>query len=43
MFQGRLVAWVFLEHLQVINGLDKSEHVQERPIGALILAVQAVA
>jgi hypothetical protein len=42
MFQGRLVARTFLEHLQVISGIDKSQRVKERPVGALILAVQAV-
>ena len=42
MFQGRLVACTFLEHVQVINMLDVSERVQGRPVGALILSVQAV-
>jgi hypothetical protein len=42
IFQGRLVAQTFLEHLQVINSIDQKFRVKEPPVGALILAVQAV-
>jgi hypothetical protein len=42
IFQGRLVARTFLEHVQVINSVGKNHRVQERPVGALALAVQAV-
>ena len=42
IFQGRLVGRTFLEHLQIINAIDKDERVQEPPVGALVLAVQAV-
>ena len=42
LFQGRLVARTFLEHIQVINTIDKNHRVKERPIGALILSIQAV-
>ena len=42
MFQGRLVARTFLKHVQVVNMLDVSERMQGRPVGALILLVQAV-
>ncbi|KAF8467009.1 hypothetical protein DFH94DRAFT_817630 [Russula ochroleuca] len=42
IFQGRLVGRTFLEHLQIINNIDPNERVQEPPVGALILAVQAV-
>lgn len=31
-----------MEHLQIINNIDPNERVQEPPVGALILAVQAV-
>jgi hypothetical protein len=42
IFQGRLVARTFLEHVQVINSVGEDDRVQERPVGALALAVQAV-
>jgi len=42
MFQGRLVARTFLEHLLDIDGIDEADRVPKRPVGALILAVQAV-
>jgi hypothetical protein len=42
IFQGRLVARTFLEHLHIINIIDKKHRVQEPPVGALVLAVQAV-
>ena len=31
-----------MEHLLVVNSIDEAERVHQRPIGALILAVQAV-
>ena len=42
MFQGQLIAWTFLEHIQVINTVDTKYHVQEKPIGALIYAKKEV-
>jgi hypothetical protein len=42
LYQGRLVGRTFMEHLQIINNIDPKERVQEPPVGALILAVQAV-
>jgi hypothetical protein len=42
MFQGRLVARTFLEHLLAIDSIDEADRVPKRPVGALILAVQAV-
>ncbi|GLB37951.1 hypothetical protein LshimejAT787_0410020 [Lyophyllum shimeji] len=42
LFQGRLVAHVFLEHLITVQSLPNQYRVQEPPIGALILAIQAV-
>jgi hypothetical protein len=42
MFQGRLVGRTFLEHVQVINSIEKAHRARERPVGALALAVQAV-
>ncbi|KAF8262361.1 hypothetical protein EI94DRAFT_1808914 [Lactarius quietus] len=42
IFQGRLIACTFFGHVQVINTVDASYRVQEKPIGALIYAIQAV-
>ena len=42
IFQGRLVARTFLEHIQVINTVDSEYRVREKPIGALIYSIQAV-
>ncbi|KAI9434934.1 hypothetical protein H4582DRAFT_2080175 [Lactarius indigo] len=42
IFQGRLVARTFFEHVQIINGVDVEDRVQEKPIGALIYSIQAV-
>ncbi|KAF8258244.1 hypothetical protein EI94DRAFT_1815782 [Lactarius quietus] len=42
IFQGQLIARTFFEHVQVINTVDASYQVQEKPIGALIYAIQAV-
>jgi hypothetical protein len=42
MFQGRLVARTLVEHLQVVDSIDETDHVDKWPVGALILAVQAV-
>ncbi|KAF8488759.1 hypothetical protein F5888DRAFT_1893246 [Russula emetica] len=42
LFQGRLVAQTFLEHILATTGIDKESRVNERPIGALITSIQAV-
>ena|ERR1700759_826127 len=42
IFQGRLVARTFLEHLLSVSGVPKDLRIQERPAGALILSIQAV-
>ncbi|KAF8258734.1 hypothetical protein EI94DRAFT_1814721 [Lactarius quietus] len=42
IFQGRLIARMFFKHVQVINTVDASYRVQEKPIGALIYAIQVV-
>jgi hypothetical protein len=42
IFQGRLVARTFLEHLLVTSGVPKGLRIRERPVGALILSIQAV-
>ncbi|KAF8262345.1 hypothetical protein EI94DRAFT_1704851 [Lactarius quietus] len=42
IFQGRLVARTFFEHIQVINTVNAEYRVQEKPIGALIYSIQAV-
>jgi hypothetical protein len=42
IFQGRLVARTFLEHIQIINTVDAEHRVQEKPTGALIYSIQAV-
>ncbi|KAI9442152.1 hypothetical protein H4582DRAFT_2126718 [Lactarius indigo] len=42
IFQGRLVARTFFEHVQIINAVDAEDRVQEKPIGALIYSIQAV-
>ncbi|KAG5633836.1 hypothetical protein H0H81_004966, partial [Sphagnurus paluster] len=42
LFQGHLVACVFLEHLIAIQGIPHNQQVQEQPVGALIYAIQVV-
>ncbi|KAF8478815.1 hypothetical protein F5888DRAFT_1642543, partial [Russula emetica] len=42
LFQGRLVAQTFLEHILATTGIDKESRVNERPIGALITSIQAM-
>lgn len=42
IFQGRLVARTFFEHIQIINTIDAENRVQEKPVGALIYSIQAV-
>ncbi|KAF8486334.1 hypothetical protein DFH94DRAFT_809635 [Russula ochroleuca] len=42
IFQGRLVGRTFMEHLHIIDAIEPDERVKEPPVGALILAIQAV-
>jgi hypothetical protein len=42
LFQGRLVARTFLEHVQIVHTINPDHRLQKRPVGALILAIQAV-
>ncbi|KAH9162335.1 hypothetical protein EDB89DRAFT_2079814 [Lactarius sanguifluus] len=42
IFQGRLVARTFFEHIQIVNTIDAENRVQEKPVGALIYSIQAV-
>ncbi|KAF8231591.1 hypothetical protein L208DRAFT_1378060 [Tricholoma matsutake] len=41
IFQGQLFAQTFLEHLVAISGIPEDYHVQECPVGALVLSIQA--
>ncbi|KAI0284154.1 hypothetical protein BC826DRAFT_973463 [Russula brevipes] len=42
IFQGRLVARTFLEHILATSSIEDSNRVLERPVGALIMSIQAV-
>ncbi|KAG5650380.1 hypothetical protein H0H81_012432, partial [Sphagnurus paluster] len=42
LFQGRLIARVFPEHLNMQHGIPANFRVEQEPIGALILSIQAV-
>ena len=42
LFQGRLVARTFLEHVQIVRTINLEHQLQKHPVGALILAIQAV-
>ncbi|RDB14733.1 hypothetical protein Hypma_016566 [Hypsizygus marmoreus] len=42
LFQGRLVARVLSEHLKEIQPIPDDYRIQEPPVGALILSIQAV-
>ncbi|KAI0251374.1 hypothetical protein BJV78DRAFT_1282636 [Lactifluus subvellereus] len=42
IFQGRLIARTFFEHIQIMNAINTEDRVQEKPVGALIYSIQAV-
>ncbi|KAI0283462.1 hypothetical protein BC826DRAFT_1110208 [Russula brevipes] len=42
IFQGRLVARTFLEHILATSSVEDKHRVLERPVGALILSIQVV-
>ncbi|KAF8470971.1 hypothetical protein DFH94DRAFT_696791 [Russula ochroleuca] len=42
LFQGRLVTQTFLEHILATSAVDKQNQASERPVGALIISIQAV-
>ena len=42
IFQGRLVARTFLEHILATSSIEDKNRVLERPVGALIMSIQAV-
>lgn len=42
IFQGRLVARTFLEHILATSSVEDHNRVLERPVGALIMSIQAV-
>jgi hypothetical protein len=42
LFQGRLVARTFLEHIHATLTVEDEHRIPKRPVGALIMSIQAV-